>query len=179
MDLLVTVPKLLWQEWIAEGDVPDTTWSGLESYFYLGSVRPNIAPGERVYISSFDRLRGYAPLVRLDYIQGRYALVRHGHAVACTIDQKIPGRQGFQYRFWSYDDEKAFSDWQTLDCQMTRTSVCPCGATFEARRHSSYGKTAWTTYCSMTCPARRTQIRQNGIVYSKRGWWSGRGETTQ
>ena len=111
-DVVVTVPSRLWEAWLAEGDLPGEPWSGQESYFYLGGHWPNIASGERVYIVARGRLRGYAPLVRIEGAEvDGYYLVRHGGAVACTIPERIVGFRGFRYRWWKREDEKPFLNW--------------------------------------------------------------------
>lgn len=108
-DCVVTVPKRLWDEWIAEGDLPGEDDGG-EYVFWIGGPLPTIAPGERVYIVAHGKLRGYAPLTRA--VPG-YGLVRGGGAVACTIDEPIRGFQGWRYRHWNREDEKPFPDWRT------------------------------------------------------------------
>ena len=72
-DVVVTVPKNFEyaglvgiEAWIREGDAAGDPWSGEEWHFYLGGPRPKIEPGERVYIVCNGKLRGYAPLVRMD-----------------------------------------------------------------------------------------------------------------
>lgn len=113
MDVVVTVPKTKWLEWKLEGDLPGEDWSGLDSHFFLGGKLPIIDVGERVYIIAFSKVRGYAPLVRIENTSnGGYALVRRGGAVAITIDTEIPGFRGFMYRFWALRDEKPFPDWR-------------------------------------------------------------------
>jgi hypothetical protein len=117
MDVVVTVPKVVWKEWLEEGDLPGEPWSGQESYFALSGARPQIRAGERVYVVAFNRLRGYAPFQCFAYptdqeFSRRYALVRHGYAVAVTIDREIRGFQGWRYRSWSYDAERPFPDWK-------------------------------------------------------------------
>lgn len=114
-DVVVTCPKRLWTEWLEEGDLPGDEPSGDEYAFYLGGGRPNIRPGERVYIVAHGKLRGYAPLVRIGpgydgY--GGFDLVRSGAAVACTIDAPIQGFRGWRYRWWDYADERDFPDWR-------------------------------------------------------------------
>ena len=137
-DVVVTVPKRLWQEWISEGDLAHNglatldpripaAWAGEMEYgFNLATRgRPTIDPGERVYIVAHGQVRGYAPLV---YIAGAgeairrfgakntarsFALVRRGNAVACTIPDPVQGFQGWRYRWWDRDDEVAFPDWRT------------------------------------------------------------------
>jgi hypothetical protein len=127
MDVVITVPKSFgWENWIAEGDPAGSSrWSGLEWHFYLSNRRPKIDPGERVYVVFNGKLRGYAPLVKIDEDdmragalepygppRYRYALVRHGDAVAVTIPRTILGFRGFRYRFWEYGEEVAFPDWR-------------------------------------------------------------------
>lgn len=129
-DVVVTVPKNFtdWSSdgenlkglaaWIYEGDAAppgSTMWSGTEWHFNLGGRRPNIKPGERVYIVCEGKLRGYAPLLYLDDsdydYDHRWSLVRGGGAVAVTIDEPIRGFQGWRYRWWNREDEKPFPDW--------------------------------------------------------------------
>lgn len=118
MDVVVTVPKSFGLDrWIGEGDPVGKPWSGVEWDFYLGNIRPNIQPGERVYVVYNGALRGYAPLVRLDRAQAAhrygisYSLVRHGNAVAVTIPEYIKGFQGFRYRWWDREIEVPFPNW--------------------------------------------------------------------
>jgi hypothetical protein len=126
-DIVVTVPKAIWYDWIDEGDLPDEPYSGEEEYHFFGhGPLPNIASGERVYIVAHGRLRGYAPLVRIDtrdilrtdtsaaywwWPSATYGLVRHGGAVAVTIPTPIRGFQGWRYRWWERSEEVPFPDW--------------------------------------------------------------------
>lgn len=113
-DVVVTVPQSFGlEQWIAEGDLPGQPWSGNEWHFYLGGPVPNIQPGERVYIVYKGKLRGFAPLVRIERCERGYALVRRGGAVAVTIDRKITGFRGFRYVWWDREREQPFPDWRT------------------------------------------------------------------
>ena len=112
-DIVVTVPRSLGlARWIAEGQLPGEEWNGLEYHFYLGGYPPDIKPGERVYVVYNNRLRGYAPLVRIDSYGRSYGLVRHGGAVAMTIEEEIKGFRGFRYRWWQRAQEILFPAWQ-------------------------------------------------------------------
>ena len=122
-DVVVTVQSRFWDKWLEEGGLPGERSNGTEYGFSVRS-KPNIEVGERVYIVAGNKLRGYAPLVRVghaeifatrgNYYRGQYALVRQGGAVAVTIDEPIKGFQGYRYRWWDRDDEKSFRDWQVL-----------------------------------------------------------------
>lgn len=133
-DVVVTVPKHLWGEWIAEGDLPgdDPADSPLEPggewAFYISSSRlPKIVRGERVYVIAHGKLRGYSPLTLIreptwQQIHGaqtwgqrptRSALCRRFGAVACTIAEPVRGFQGWRYRWWDRDAEMPFPDWRT------------------------------------------------------------------
>jgi hypothetical protein len=119
-DCVVTVPKTFWfngkeglAAWVDEGDLPGEPWSGNDSHFYLGGSVPNVKPGDRVYVVCEGKLRGYAPLVRVERDGNRFALVRRGGAVAVTIDEPVRGFQGVRYRWWNYEAERPFPDWQT------------------------------------------------------------------
>jgi hypothetical protein len=115
-DLVVTVPKRLWLDWIAEGDLPGEE-AQYESHFWIYTNPPYIKPGERVYICAHGRLRGYAPLVRVEQIcqlnPRMGCLVRAGGAEAVTIDEEIRGFQGVRKRWWDRSAERPFPDWQT------------------------------------------------------------------
>lgn len=119
-DVVVTVPKSFsyaglrgLAAWIAEGDLPGQKWSGSDSHFYLGGNPPtDILTGDRVYVVCEGKLRGYAPLVRIDEFKNCYGLVRRSNAVAVTIDEYIRGFQGVRYRWWERKDERPFPDWQ-------------------------------------------------------------------
>lgn len=86
-DVVVTVPKGLWAEWLEEGDPVGEPWSGLAEYHFWIPRHglPDIQPGERVYIVAHGALRGYAPLVRIErsckLAPSRACLVRRGDAV--------------------------------------------------------------------------------------------------
>lgn len=120
-DVVVTVPKSFGlAAWIAEGDAAGEPWSGQEWHFYLGGHPPRMQPGDRVYVVYNNVVRGYAPLVRIDRrfgegFDGRYALVRHGGAVAVTIPEIVRGFRGWRYRWWRYEDEMPFPDWRDPD----------------------------------------------------------------
>lgn len=115
-DVVVTVPKRLWDDWIAEGDLPGQE-AEYESHFWVWSQVPAVKPGDRVYIVAHGRLRGYAPLVRQEQMcklnPRMGCLVREGGAVAVTIDEPIRGFQGVRRRWWKREDERPYPDWQT------------------------------------------------------------------
>ena len=111
-DVVVTVPKGLWQEWIEEGDLPGDPWSNQDSYYSFGGTVPVIRPGERVYIVAHNKLRGYAPLSEVVVSLYGRAFVRQGGAVAVTIDEPIRGFRGWRYRWWHRDNEQPFPDWR-------------------------------------------------------------------
>lgn len=112
-DVVVTVPKRLWDLWIDEGDLPGDEPSGEEWDFSLGGSPPLIAPGDRVYVVAHGKLRGYAPLTRIASNGGNsFSLIRRGGAVACTIDEPIPGFRGWRYVWWRRSDERPFPAWR-------------------------------------------------------------------
>lgn len=132
-DVCVTVPKAIWYDWIDEGTLPGDAWGGEEYHFFGSGPIPTIEPGERVYIVAHGRLRGYAPLVRVDvrnrnllttipegpthrlpewwWPSASWGLVRQGGAVAVTIPTPIRGFQGWRYRFWERSEEVPFPEW--------------------------------------------------------------------
>lgn len=111
-DVVVTCPKHLWLDWIGEGDLPGDEETGDEYAFYLGGPRPDIQPGERVYIVAHGKVRGYAPLTRIVDTSSGFALCRRGNAVACTINRPVTGFRGWRYRDWQRADEIPFPDWR-------------------------------------------------------------------
>jgi hypothetical protein len=114
-DVVVTVPKGFGLDaWIAEGDLPGEPWSGQEWAFFLGGPRPDVSAGERVYVVYNGRLRGHAPLVRIERTgPSSFALIRHNGAEAVTIDERITGFRGFRYRWWDRSRERPFPEWRT------------------------------------------------------------------
>ena len=113
MDVVVTVPKWFGlKQWIEEGDPAGSEWSGQHWDFYCGGQKPNIKMGERVYVVCEGRLRGYAPLVKLNWAGRRGSFVRAGFARAITIPELIIGFRGWRYRWWDYNREVPFEDWK-------------------------------------------------------------------
>jgi hypothetical protein len=115
MDVVVTVPKGQWLDWLAEGDLPGEESQSL-SHFWVSTL-PSIKAGERVYIVSHSRLRGFAPLVGWEQSctlrRDRMCLLRRGDAEAVTIPGDVRGFQGWRYRWWEPQDERPFPDWMT------------------------------------------------------------------
>ena len=123
MDVVVTLPKSFrfagqvgLGAWITEGDPAGAPWSGELWEFATGGARPRIEPGERVYVVHHGKLRGYAPLVELEYDPRHrlVSLVRGGGAVAVTVPFEIRGFRGWRYRWWERDIEVPFPEWQTV-----------------------------------------------------------------
>lgn len=139
-DVVVTVPMKLWSAWVAEGDLPGQE-PEYESHFWFGGPIPKIEPGDRVYIVAHGRVRGYAPLVRIEMEcelnPRRHCFVRTGGAVAvtprcrhhhgrmwecnrfendCTTkDHPLPvtGFRGVLYRWWPREIEMPYAEWQS------------------------------------------------------------------
>lgn len=114
-DVVVTVPLSFGLDrWICEGDPVGAPWSGELWDFGVGGGKPDIEPGERVYVVFNRKVRGYAPLVALEKGGPAYwYLVRGGDAVAVTIDESIIGFRGWRRRWWDRAVEKPFPEWQT------------------------------------------------------------------
>lgn len=117
MDLVVTVPKDFWFEWIKEGDAVGEPSTGTEWGYWLSKQKPPIEPGERLYVVAWGRLRGYAPVTRV--VQHpetkRWVVCREGSAVACTVRQgmRFDGFRGFRKRWWNRELEEPFEQWKT------------------------------------------------------------------
>lgn len=129
-DLVVTVPKTFTHPcapgkrglaaWIAEGDAAGDDYSGREwSFTTYGNLSLCVNVG-RLYIVCENKLRGYAPIVRVMYDESRFrngsapiAIVRGGDAVAVTIDENIVGFRGIRKRWWNRKQEREFPAWRT------------------------------------------------------------------
>lgn len=121
-DLVITVPKGMWAGWLAEGDLAgEVPGSGMyDEYHYVVGRKPGawIKPGARVYVVAHGRLRGYALLDSVQRWDERsWSLVRVAGAVACTIEEPIPGFRGIRHAESMFSRESliAFPDWQTAD----------------------------------------------------------------
>jgi hypothetical protein len=119
-DLVVTVPKRSWADWIEEGDAAGEPDTGEEWGFFLGSGKPDIGPGDRLYVVAHGRLRGWAPVTRLARTGHGWAICRRGGAVARTIAEPIKGFQGWRRRWWDRSAEVPFPDWKTEDVRWNR-----------------------------------------------------------
>lgn len=102
-DVVVTCPARLWHDWLAEGDCAGDEPTGDEYAFTVGFGRPNIAPGERVYVVALGMLRGYAPLVRLEPWLKGWALIRAGGAVPVTVPCPV-GQGTHPFTCWDTGD---------------------------------------------------------------------------
>jgi hypothetical protein len=117
-DLVGTCPKDFWEQWIAEGDAAGEPETGEEwNWETRHSLARTIGPGDRLYIVAHGKLRGYAIVTRVtsdaDERGYSYAIMRRGNAVACTIDESIPGFRGLRVRWWKREDERPFPNWKT------------------------------------------------------------------
>lgn len=124
-DIVVTVPKGLWLQWLGEGDLPGDPIEEVGEWdFYLGGAVPGgLSADARCYVVAHGMLRGYAPIVRVDRAdrQPGGSLVRGGGAVAVTLYPEnrgtvplvVPGFRGFRDRWWKREDEVAFPEYAT------------------------------------------------------------------
>ena len=121
-DLVGTCPQNFWEEWIAEGDAASTNGTVYPSisgedwhWFTRHRLVHNIRNGDRFYVVAHGKLRGWAPVIRVDRSPDgtTFGIVRRGGAVACTIPETIPGFRGLRIRWWEREDEVPFPDWKT------------------------------------------------------------------
>lgn len=112
-DLVVTVPRDFWVDWIGEGDAVGEPETGEEWGFFLGGSKPPIVPGERLYVVAHGLLRGYAPVTGVERGKvGGWGIGRKGGAVAVTIPEDIKGFRGWRRRWWDRADERPFPIWE-------------------------------------------------------------------
>lgn len=112
-DLVVTCPKGFWREWIAEGDAAGEEATGEEWGWFMSGRRPPIEPGDRLYVVAHGRLRGYAPVTRVQWNGNSGCICRRSDAVAVTIEAEIPGFRGWRHVWWQRSEERPFVDWKT------------------------------------------------------------------
>lgn len=113
-DLVSTCPKDFWDQWIAEGDAAGDPYTGEEWGWYTShSFAARIQPGDRFYVVAHGKLRGWAPVTRVEANPGGYVICRRGDAVACTLPTVIPGFRGLRVRWWQREEELPFPDWRT------------------------------------------------------------------
>jgi len=113
-DLVGTCPKDFWEEWIAEGDAAGQPETGQEWSWYTGHRLASLfLTGARFYVVAHGKLRGYALVTRVGKLpDGTFEIIRRGGAVACTIDEPIPGFRGLRLRWWNREQEHPFVDWK-------------------------------------------------------------------
>lgn len=121
-DVVVTVPKDLWEDWIMEGDSvgePPTgeTWG---FYTYGADCTDRVKAGDRCYVVAHGRLRGYAPITSVVFTPrrpgqriGKIVFCRAAGAEAVTVKAPIKGFRGYQMRWWDRKNEIPFPTWQT------------------------------------------------------------------
>ncbi len=115
VDLVGTCPMTFWREWIAEGDPAGEAPSGEEWGWYTRSpLAAKIQPGDRFYVVAHGRLRGWAPVTRVqwDPLHRDGVICRRGGAVACTIETPIAGFRGLRARWWRRTAEVPFPAWR-------------------------------------------------------------------
>jgi hypothetical protein len=113
-DLVGTCPAGFWEEWFAEGDAAGDPETGEEWGWYTRDrLARTMQPGDRFYVVARGLLRGWAPVVRLADHGDSFVICREGGAVACTIDDPIPGFRGLRRRWWQRELERPFPDWKT------------------------------------------------------------------
>ena len=113
-DLVGTCPKDFWEEWIAEGDAAGDPETGEEWGWYTGDRKAaKLWPGDRFYVVAHGKLRGYAPVIRVDRPPSGFVICRRGGAVACTIPEPIPGFRGLRFRWWPRESELPFPAWRS------------------------------------------------------------------
>jgi len=112
-DLVGTCPKDFWEEWIAEGDAAGEPYTGEEWGWYTRhTLAQTIKPGDRFYVVAHNKLRGWAPVTRVEWSYGSGVIYRRGSAVACTVPFAIPGFRGLRVRWWDRNLEQPFPDWR-------------------------------------------------------------------
>ena len=121
MDLVGTCPKTEWNEWLAEGgcagDLPPANIYPcfVHEWATRSLIAKKIKPGDRFYVVSHGKLRGYAPVVRVDessWDDTFSGIIRGAGAAAVTIPTPIPGFQGLRKRWWDRADEIPFPEWK-------------------------------------------------------------------
>lgn len=112
-DLVVTCPKNFFREWIAEGDAAGEPYTGEEWGWFMGGSKPDIGPGDRLYVVAWNLLRGYAPVTRLVQTERGWCICRRGDAVAVSIPEPIKGFRGWRRRWWDRSLERPFPEWKT------------------------------------------------------------------
>lgn len=112
-DIVGTCPMDFWEEWIAEGDAAGDPLGGEEWGWYTRSrVALSASVGDRFYVVAHGKLRGWAPITRIQNDGDSFIVCRRGGAVACTIQVAIPGFRGLRRRWWDHSSETPFPEWR-------------------------------------------------------------------
>ena len=114
-DLVGTCPMDFWREWIAEGDAAGDPYTGEEwGWFTRSPLTRIIQPGDRFYVVAHGKLRGWAPVTRVEWSDGSGIICRRGGGVACTVPFAIPGFRGLRRVWWKRDQEIPFPNWKDV-----------------------------------------------------------------
>lgn len=173
-DVVVTVPKRLWREWIAEGDLPGEE-AQYESHFWVWGFVPVVKPGDRVYVVAFGRLRGYAPLTRTEQMCSLNprmgCLVREGGAQCSVVKFRGEFPPSFSVTFDAVDGFTLRRE----RLQARSPSEQAVMRFFNNSASDWYGRAEIEAAVSMN---RRT-LQRTLAVLAKRGWLATEGEDLQ
>ena len=121
-DLVATLPKSFGlKEWIEEGDPagePHTDPPNVSYFWKVPSLPRRSGPGARLYVVYDGTLIGYSIISHIIQTPQGVFVVRPGGVrardEAVTIPDRIPGFQGYRYRWWPRDKERPFPEWKDL-----------------------------------------------------------------
>lgn len=132
-DLVVTIPRESWGKWIA-GATEGCEELGNVLSDFCGIGSHSFRSADRLYIVSHDRLRGFMPETKVEYVDGAWTISWTGGFQAVTVGAQhsrparrehtdlayIRGFHGLLERWWSRVDEFGFPDWQHRDLWLNR-----------------------------------------------------------
>lgn len=120
-DIVVTVPRERWEEFLAGGGLPGDppapgSAQGPWTYDLFNVEELRAMPGQRIFFFAYGKLRLWAPVFAIERVYKRRWRVWRGPAEAATLDGYTyqPGFPGWRLVWWPAHAEAEFPGWRDI-----------------------------------------------------------------
>ena len=122
-DWVGTCPKRFWDEWLEEGNCAGDQQDPAFPFGWRTSSRfaRDVRKGDRFYVVSWGRLRGYATVTHVDEHRDRWTntvierVIFRADPVAVTLPRRVEGFRGLRRQWWARQEEIPFPDWKKVE----------------------------------------------------------------